>query len=56
MSEAIDHNDLVYDFKGPTASTDFAKHAGALYIYGHMKNGKAKLQQVEKEQRKLKMI
>ena len=45
---------MVYDFKGPTASTDFAKHAGALYIYGHLKNGKVKLQQVEKEQKKIK--
>ena len=39
MSKEISHNDLVYNFKGPTASINFAKYGGPIYIYDHMKNG-----------------
>ena len=57
MSSDINHNDLVYDFKGPTASIDFDQYRGPLYIYGHMKNnGDATLQQVEEEQKKIKKM
>ena len=47
-------NNLVYDFKGVTPSTNFGKYGGPMYIYGHMKNGETTLQQVEEEKKKLK--
>ena len=56
MSKEISHSDLVYDFKGPTASINFGKYWGPMYIYRHMKNSEKTLQQVEEEQKKLKMI
>ena len=37
MSKEISHGDLGYDFKGPTASINFGKYGGPMYIYGHMK-------------------
>ena len=52
MSKEISHGDLVYDFKDPTSSIIFGKYGGPVYIYGHMKNGKKALQQVEEEQKK----
>ena len=52
MSKEISHGDLVYDFKDPTSSINFGKYGGPVYIYGHMKNGKKALQQVEEEQKK----
>ena len=36
LSGDINHNDLVYDFKGPSTSINFGKYGGPLYIYGHM--------------------
>ena len=54
MSKEISHVDLVYDFKGPVASMNLGKYRGPIYIYGHMKNGEKRLQQVEEEQRKCK--
>ena len=51
MSKKISHGNLVYDFKGPNPSINFGKHEGPMYIYGHMKNGKKTLQQVEEEQK-----
>ena len=44
MSKKISHSDLVYDFKGPTASINFGKYWGPMYIYGHMKNSEKTLQ------------
>ena len=37
MSKEISHGDLGYSFKGPTASINFGKYGGPMYIYGHMK-------------------
>ena len=55
MREKIDFDRLIYNFKGPTSSINFGKFGGAMYIYGHMKNGK--LQQVGKQQKRfLKII
>ena len=54
MSKEISHVDLVYDFKGPVASMNLGKYRGPIYIYGHMKNGEKRLQQVEEEQKKCK--
>ena len=36
LSGDINHNDLVYDFKGPSTSINFGKYGVPLYIYGHM--------------------
>ena len=54
MSKEISHVDLVYNFKGPVASMNLGKYGGPMYIYGHMKNGEKRLQQVEEEQKKCK--
>ena len=51
MSKEISHGDLVYDFKGPTASINFGKYGSTTYIYGHMKNDEKTLQKVEEEQK-----
>ena len=51
MSKEISYGDLVYDFKGPFHSTNFGKYGGPMYVYGHTKNGKNTLQQVEEEQK-----
>ena len=53
MSKEISHGDLVSDFKDPTASINFDKYGCPMYIYGHMKNGKETLQQVEEEQKNI---
>ena len=54
MSNKIDFDNLIYNFKGPTSSINFGKFGGPMYIYGHMKNGDTTLQQVEKQQKDLK--
>ena len=54
MSNKIDFDNLIYNFKGPTSSINFGKFRGPMYIYGHMKNGDTTLQQVEKQQKDLK--
>ena len=54
MSNKIDFNNLTYNFKGQTASINFGKFGGPMYIYGHMKNGDTTLQQVEKQQKDFK--
>ena len=45
---------LIYDFKGETASIDCAEFEGPIYTYDDMKDGKTTLQQVEKQQKDLK--
>ena len=52
ISKEISHNDLIYDYKGSTASINFGKYEGPMYIYGHIKNGKKTSQQVDEEQKK----
>ena len=54
MSDKVDFDNLVYNFKDPTSSINFGKFGGPMYIYGHMKNGDTTLQQVEKQQKDFK--
>ena len=54
MKDKIDFDNLTYNFKGQTASINFGKFGGPMYIYGHMKNGDTTLQQVEKQQKDFK--
>ena len=54
MSNKIDFDRLIFNFKGPTSSINFGKFSGPVYIYGHMKNGDTTLQQVEKQQKDFK--
>ena len=51
MSDKVDFDNLVYNFKDPTSSINFGKFGGPMYIYGHMKNGDTTLQQEEKQQK-----
>ena len=53
MSDKVDFNNLIYNFKGPTSSIKFGKFGGPVYICGHMKNGDTTLKQVEKQQKDL---
>ena len=50
-SKEINYSNLVYDFKGPTPSMNFAIFWGPMYTYNQLKNGKETLQQVQEEQR-----
>ena len=50
MSREINYSNLVYDFKGPTPSINFAIFAGPMYTYNQLKNGEKTLQQVEEDQ------
>ena len=54
MSREINYSNLVYDFKGPTPSINFAIFGGPMYTYNQLKNGEKTLQQVEEEQKYLK--
>ena len=53
MSREINYSNLVYDFKGPTPSINFAIFGAPMYTYNKFKNGEKTLQQVEKDQKKL---
>ena len=37
MSKKIDFDRLIYNFKDPTASINFGKFGGSMYVYGHIK-------------------
>ena len=39
----IIYGNLVYDFKGPTPSINFAVFGGPIYTYNQLKNGKKAL-------------
>ena len=54
MSDKIDFDILIYNFKGPTSSINFGKFGGSMYIYGHMENADITLQQIEKQQKDFK--
>ena len=54
MSWEINHNYLVYDFKGPTYSISFTRFGGLIYTYNQLKNDEKTLQQVEDYQKKFK--
>ena len=56
MSDKIDFDRLIYNFKGPTTSINFGKFGGPIYIYGHIKKGDITLQQVENNKKILKKI
>ena len=47
ISNRIDFDNLIYNFKGPTSSINFGKFGGPMYIYGHIKKVTI-LQQVER--------
>ena len=49
MSREINYSNLVYDFKGPTPSINFAIFGGPMYTYSQVRNGEKTLQQVEEE-------
>ena len=49
MSDKINFNKLIHNFKGPISSINFGGFGGPMYIYGHMKNGDTTLQEVEKQ-------
>ena len=53
MSREISYTNLVYAFKGPTPSINFAILGGPMYTYNKFKNGEKTLQQVEEDQKKL---
>ena len=54
MRDKIDFNNLTFNFKGQTASINFGKFGGPMYVYGHIKNSDTTLQQVEKQQKDFK--
>ena len=56
LSNEIDYENLVYDFKGQTPSINFAILGGPMFTYNHLKNGDQTLQQVEKEQEDFKKL
>ena len=49
MSREINYSNLVYNFKGPIPSINFAIFGGPMYTYNQLKNGEKTLQQVEEE-------
>ena len=51
MSNKIDFDELIYNFKGPTHPINVSEFGGPMYIYRHMKNGDTTLQQIEKQQK-----
>ena len=51
VSREINSSNLVYDFKGPTPSINFAIFGEPMYTYNQLKNGEKTLQQVEEEQK-----
>ena len=48
MSKEINYGKLVYDFKGPTPSINFAIFADPMYIYNQLKNGEKTLEEEQK--------
>ena len=54
MRKEVSRDNLFYDFKGSTDSINFCKYGGPMYVYGHMKNDEKTLQQVVKEQKRIK--
>ena len=51
MSKEINYGKLVYDFKGPNPSINFAIFGGPMYTYNHLKKWWKTLQQVDEEQK-----
>ena len=56
MSREINYSNLVYDFTGPTSSIDFATFRGPIYTCNKLKKGDKTLQQVEKQEKKIKSV
>ena len=54
VSDKIDFDNLIYNFKGRTSSINFGKFEGPMYIYGHIQNGDTTLQQVGKQHKGFK--
>ena len=55
MSRETNYNNLIYEFKGPTSSINFAKFGGPMYTYDQFKKGDKTLEQVEEEQTKFRL-
>ena len=53
MSDKVDFDNLVYNFKDPTSSINFGKFGGPMYIYGHIKKVTIS-QQVERFWKRIK--
>ena len=53
-SREINYSNLVYDYKSPTPSINFAIFEGPMYTQNQLKNGEKALQQVEEEQKYFK--
>ena len=49
MRREINYSNLVYDFKDPTTSINFAIFGGPTYTYNQLKNDGKALQKVEEE-------
>ena len=49
ISREVNYSSLVYDFKGPTASINFATFGGPMYTYNQLKNGEKTLQRVAEQ-------
>ena len=43
MSREINYSNLVYDFKGPTPSINFAIFGDPMYTYNQLQNGEKTL-------------
>ena len=54
MSREIDYSNLIYDFKIPTPSKNFAIFGVRMYIYNQLKNGEKIFKQLEEEQKYFK--
>ena len=54
MSREINYSNLVYDFKDPTPSINFAIFGDPMYTYSQLRNGEKTLQQVEDKQKHFK--
>ena len=49
ISREVNYSSLVCDFKGPTASINFATFGGPMYTYNQLKNGEKTLQRVAEQ-------
>ena len=56
MSREINYSNLVYDFKGPNPSINFAIFGGPMYTYNQLKNVKKHYNKQRKNKNILKKI
>ena len=53
-NEPIDYNDLIYYYKGNSASKHFIEYKGTMHIFKRIHNGHISLEDIQKEQIKFK--